>query len=251
MSPEEALLRVLTITGISLPRGVLGPETWALARALSREGDVAAGDPAELATAAAAAHWPGLRGPMEAALLRAAASALPEDAEAFALVLDWAADDDPDTPLPRALAVRAATELAAAGARASGHLMAADPVVAEGGPPAAVAASTAAGAIAADLLDLDPEDFASEIAAYVGAGRRPEDVEVLARETGDPEIRVWARAAVAATEEARAPAAEEGVHVLASGPPPEDPAEDLVWVPTILWLADEGIERALVGEARG
>ena len=36
---------------------------------------------------------------------------------------------------------------------------------------------------------------------------------------------------------------------LATGPPPADPAEDLVWVPTILALVEEAIERALVDEA--
>ena len=77
-------------------------------------------------------------------------------------------------------------------------------------------------------------------------GGAPEDVNALARASGDPEIRAWARAAVAATEEPRAPHAEEGVRVLASGPPPPDPAEDLIWVPTILSLVEEGIERALV-----
>ena len=246
MSPEEALLRVLTLTGLSFPRGVLGPETWALARALSDESS--ASDPAVLAAAAAAEHWPLLRGPMETALLQAAAQAAPEDAEAFEIVLGWAADPDPDTPLARALAVRAATELAAAGLRSSERLLAAEPVVAEGGPPAAIAAARAAGAIAVDLLDLDPEDFALEIADYVDAGRRPEDVDALARASGDPEIRAWARAAVAATEEPRAPHAEEGVRVLASGPPPPDPAEDLIWVPTILSLVEEGIERALVAD---
>ena len=246
MSPEEALLRVLTLTGLSFPRGVLGPETWALARALSDESSPS--DPAVLAAAAAAEHWPLLRGPMETALLQAAAQAAPEDAEAFEIVLGWAADPDPDTPLARALAVRAATELAAAGLRSSERLLAAEPVVAEGGPPAAIAAARAAGAIAVDLLDLDPEDFALEIADYVDAGRRPEDVDALARASGDPEIRAWARAAVAATEEPRAPHAEEGVRVLASGPPPPDPAEDLIWVPTILSLVEEGIERALVAD---
>ncbi len=244
MSPEEALLRVLTLTGLSFPRGVLGPETWALARALSDESS--ASDPAVLAAAAAAEHWPLLRGPMETALLQAAAQAAPEDAEAFEIVLGWAADPDPDSPLARALAVRAATELAAAGLRSSERLLAAEPVVAEGGPPAAIAAARAAGAIAVDLLDLDPEDFTLEIADYIDAGRRPEDVDALARASGDPEIRAWARAAVAATEEPRAPHAEEGVRVLASGPPPPDPAEDLIWVPTILSLVEEGIERALV-----
>ena len=248
MSPEEALLRVLALTGLSFPRGVLGPETWALARALSDDADPGA-DPAELAEAAAAAHWRELRGPMEAALLRGRSAAGAEDQEAFEIVLPWAADEDAGTPLARALAVRAATELAAAGARARERLRAADEAVAEGGPAAAVVAATAAGAIAADLLDLDPEDFEMEIADYVQAGRRPEDIAELARATGDPEIRTWARSAVAATDDPGAPAAAEGVRVLASGPPPEDPAEDLVWVPTILSLAEEAIERALVDEA--
>jgi hypothetical protein len=244
---EEALLRVLALTGLSFPRGVLGPEIWALASAL---GDGApAGDPADHADAAAAAHWPELRGPMEAALLRGREAAEPEDREAFDMVLPWAREEDPDNPLARALAVRAATELAAAGARARARLRAAEAVVAEGGAEAAVAASAAAGVIAADLLDLDPDDFAPEIAAYVDAGRRPEDVEELARSTGDPEIRAWARSAVAATDDPEAPEASAGVRHLASGPPPEDPSEDLVWVPTILALAGEGIERALVDEA--
>lgn len=245
MTPEQALLRVLALTGLSFPRGVLGPETWALARALGDDGDPGA-DPAALADAAAAAHWPELRGPMQAALLRGRAAAAPEDREAFEIVLAWAADEDPDTPLARALAVRAATELAAAGERARGHLRAAEASIAAGGPGAAVAAATAAGAIAADLLDLDPEDFEPEITAYVRAGRRPEDIAELARSTGDPEIRAWARGAVAATDDPDAPAAAAGVRHLASGPPPEDPSEDLVWVPTILALAEEGIERALV-----
>jgi hypothetical protein len=248
MSPEEALARVLAITGLSLPRGVLGPETWALARALSdeaRPGD----DPAELAGAASAAHWPELRGPMQAALLRARDRADAEDLEAFEIVLEWAADPDPDTPLARALAVRAAQELAAAQGRARARLRAAEAAIAGGGPEAAVAATTAAGAIAADLLDLDPEDFAPEIAEYVGRGSRPEDVEELARATGDPEIRAWARSAVASSDDPEAPAAAAGVRHLASGAPPEDPAEDLVWVPTILSLAGEGIERSLADEA--
>ena len=245
MSPEEALLRVLALTGLSYPRGVRGPETSALARALSDEADPAA-DPAALAEAAAAAHWPDLRGPMEAALLRGRSAAGAEDQEAFETVLGWAADENPDTPLARALAVRAATELAAAGTRSRERLRAAEEAVAQGGPAAAVAAATAAGAIAADMLDLDPEDFAQEIATYVEAGRRPEDIAELARATGDPEIRTWARSAVAATDDPRAPAASEGVRHLASGPPPPDAAEDLVWVPTILSLAEEAIERALV-----
>jgi hypothetical protein len=248
VTPEEALLRVLALTGLSFPRGVLGPETWALARALSDDGDPGA-DPAQLAEAAAAAHWGELRGPMEAALLRGRDAAGADDREAFDVVLPWAASESPDRPLARALAVRAATELAAAGARARERLRAAEGAIAEGGPGAAVAATTAAGAIAVALLDLDPEDFDQEIAAYVEAGRRPEDIAPLARATGDPEIRAWARSAVAATDDPGAPAAAAGVCHLASGPAPEDAAEDLVWVPTILALAEEAIERALVDGA--
>ena len=102
MSPEEALLRVLALTGLSFPRGVLGPETWALARALSDDADPGA-DPAELAEAAAAAHWRELRGPMEAALLRGRSAAGAEDQEAFEIVLPWAADEDAGTPLALSL----------------------------------------------------------------------------------------------------------------------------------------------------
>lgn len=250
MTPEEALARVLALTGLSLPRGVLGPETWSLARALAPDADPSA-DPALLAGAASASHWPELRGPMEAALLRAAAGAGEGDREAFEVVLAWAADADPDTPLARALAVRAATELAAADGRARARLRAAERVVAEGGASAAVAAATAAGAIAADLLDLDPEDFASEIAGYVAAGSRPEDIPELARSTGDREIRAWARAAVARTDDPAAPEASEGVRRLSAGDPPDDAAEDLVWVPTILALTQEAVERSLVDEAAG
>jgi hypothetical protein len=248
VTPEEALLRVLSLTGIGFPRGVLGPETWALARALSDDAAPGA-DPAELAGAASAAHWPELRGPMEAALRRARDRADDEDVPAFDVVLEWAQDDDPDSPLARALAVRAASELAAAGDRSRARLRAAEDVVAEGGPEAAVAAASAAGGIAADLLDLDPEDFAPEIALYVTGGSRAEDIAELARATGDPEIREWARSAVAATDEPDAPHASEAIAVLAAGPPPEDPAEDLVWVPTILALTGEAVERSLADEA--
>jgi hypothetical protein len=246
--PEEALARVLGTTGLSFPRGLLGPETWALARALGPDDD-GAGDPAELAGAASAALWPELRGPMEAALLRARPAATGPDREPFELVLAWAADPDPDNPLSRALAVRAATELAAAGERARAHLRAAEAVVAEGGADAAVAASTAAGAIAVELLDLDPDDFEPEIRDYIEADQDAEAIEALARATGDAEIRAWARAAVAASDDPEAPAAAAGVRHLASGPPPADPSEDLVWVPTILALAQEAIERALVEDA--
>ena len=49
------------------------------------------------------------------------------------MVLVGAADDDPDTPLARALAVRAAQELAAANDRSRAVLRAAEETVASGG----------------------------------------------------------------------------------------------------------------------
>ena len=118
-----------------------------------------------------------------------------------------------------------------------------------GGAEAAVAASTAAGAIAADLLDLDPEDFGPEIAEYVGAGRAAEDVDALARATGDPEIRTWARGRRSprrrrTSTPRRAP--RRGCGCSPPAPPPADPAEDLVWVPTIL-APGAGGRRALPG----
>ncbi len=39
--------------------------------------------------------------------------------------------------------------------------------------------------------------------------------------------------------------------MLAAGPPPADPAEDLVWVPTILLLVQEAVERSLADEVAG
>ncbi|MGD9695989.1 MAG: hypothetical protein AB7V42_10055 [Thermoleophilia bacterium] len=246
MTPQEALKRVLDLTGASFPRGVLGPETRALGAALQ---GVTTQDVAELAGRAAAVHWPELRAPIEAALLRGRAVAGPEDQEAFAIVLRWAADEDPDNPLARSLAVRGAAALWFAEDRAREVLRAAESSIAEGGAPAAVAAATAAGAMALGLLDLDPEDFEPEITAYVGAGRRDEDIAELARSTGDAEIRAWARAAVAGIDEPEAPEAAAGVRHLAAGPPPADPAEDLVWVPAILALVEAAIERALVDEA--
>ena len=241
MRPDEALDHVLLMTGLHFPRGLIGEETRALARALD---DGGAGDVEGLAGAAAAAHWPELRGAMEAGVRRGLSDAGPEDAEAFELVLEWAADPDPDNPLARGLAVRAAAELRAAGERAAEALRAAEPAAAEGGPAAAVATATAAGAIAVELLDLDPEDYEPEILSYVEADGTEDALVDLARATGDLESREWAREAVAGVEGPGAPAALAAVRHLAAGPAPEDPAEDLVWVPTMLALAQQAIELA-------
>ena len=99
MTPEEALARVLAVTGLSLPRGVLGPETWALARALVARRRPGRADPALLAGAAAAAHWPELRGPDGG---RAAAGGGRRGARGRRGVRDRPADGRPTrTPTPR------------------------------------------------------------------------------------------------------------------------------------------------------
>jgi hypothetical protein len=248
VKPEDALARVLAVTGVALPRGVLGDETRRLADALAGRGPGEVGD---LAGRAAAVHWPVLQGPMEAAVARGARDAVGPDDEAFALVLGWARDPDPDNPFARALVVRAAGELEAARARAREHLRAAEEALSQDDMRAAARATTVAGAMAVALLDLDPDDFAPEIADYVGGSRAEEDVESLARATGDLEIRVWARAAVAEIDEPAAPLAVAAVRQVASGDAPADPAHDLVWVPAILALAEEAVERALVEGAAG
>lgn len=246
MSPEEALGRVLGMSGIGLPRGVLGDEVAMLADALEGGGAAELGG---LVDRAARAHWPALQGPLVAAVARGAQQATGDDREAFALVSTWADDPDPDNPFARALVVRAAVEVRAARARARELLRHAEEGLSEDDVRAAALASVIAGAIAVALLDLDPDDFAPELATYVEADGAEGALDQLARETGDEEIRTWARRAVAAVSDPQAPIASAAVGQLAAGPPPPDPAHDLVWVPTILALAEEGVERALVAEA--
>ncbi len=249
MNPDEALARVLALTGVALPRGVLGEESWELGRALAGEGPDDA-DVAALADRAARVHWETLRGPMEAAVLQGARAASGPDVQAFAIVGEWAGDPDPDNPFARALAVRAAVELAASGARARGLLREAEAdLAAADDVHAAARATSVAGAVVVELLDLDPDDFLPEITEHIGASRGEDAVDDLARATGDAEIRGWARAAVAGIGDPQAPAATAALAQLAAGDPPSDPAHDLVWVPTILALVEQAIERALVDEA--
>lgn len=246
MRPDEALTRVLALSGVALPRGVLGPETEALAEALAGDGGE---DVADLAAAAAEVHWRTLRAPMAHAVSRAAREAGDEDAEAFELVLDWAYDPDPDNPLARALVVRAAVELQAARSRARELMRHAEEQLDADDVRAAALATAAAGAMAVTLLDLDPEDFAGEIAEYLEADGAEGALDRLARETGDQEIRAWARRAVTGVEEPEAPVVTAALVQLAAGAPPADPAHDLVWVPAVLSLAEEAGERVLVDEA--
>jgi hypothetical protein len=151
--------------------------------------------------------------------------------------------------LARALTVRAAQELGAAVRSAEGHLRGVEVGVSQGGAGGAVAAARALGAAVVALLDLDPEDFATEIVDYLDHDQSAEALDELARLTGDLETRLWAREAVAALDVADAPEATRAARALSAGEPPEDPAEDAVWVPVILVLVDEGLERALANEA--
>lgn len=248
MTSEEALQIALRRTGVGYPRGVLGTEAAVLADAISSEDPSA--DIAALVDAVAAAHWPELQASMRAGLERGKSLAGDEDAEAFDIVLPMAERRDADHPLARALAVDAGLLLSRARSRAREMLLTAEPATAEGGPPAAVAASQAAGAAAVALLDLDPEDFEPEIVAYVARDEGdPESLAELARATGDPEVRSWARAALRDIEHDDAPAATDALAHLVAGPPPEDPAEDLVWVPAILELVQQGVERAMAADA--
>lgn len=244
------LRRVLRRTGLAFPRGVLGPETARLADAVAGPGQ-GVGDVVGLLDAAAAALWPTLRASTEAALRRHAARAGLGDVEDIRTALAWAADPDPANPLSRALALRAAEELGAAVARARSALAAAEPAVGRGGPEGAVAAATAAGTMVVELLDLDPEDVAPEIVAYVEGGEGPDALDELARATGDDETRDWARSAVAALRAPDAPLATAAVRELAQGPPPEDPAQDAVWVPAVLALVELAVERAAAESAGG
>ncbi|MFN8121706.1 MAG: hypothetical protein U0237_04665 [Thermoleophilia bacterium] len=242
--PREVLSRVLRRTGLAFPRGVVGEEVAALAAALETPGT-----PPErldrLVADAAEALWPELSASTLAALRMHRARATDRDAADLDTAVAWAETDDPGNPLARALVVRAAQELALSLARAERVLVQAEPAVAEGGRGAAVAAARAVGAAAVALLDLDPEDFAPEIAEYVDAGEDGDALDRLTRRTGDMETRAWAREALLVLGPQDAPRAAAAARDLAAGDPPEDPAEDAVWVPVMLALVEEAFERAL------
>lgn len=246
--PAQVVARVLRRTGLTFPRGMLGDDTAVLAAALAAP-DPDAAELDRLVSAATAALWAELQPPVMAAVEMHLSRAEGTDREDLTRVLAWAAEHDAQNPLARALTVRAAQELHAAVEYAERHLEAAEAAVAAGGPAGAVAAARAMGAAVIALLDLDPEDFATEIVEYVERDEDAAALDTLARTTGDLETRTWARDVVRALSASGAPAATDAVHALAVGDPPVDAAEDAVWVPTILSLADEGVERALASDA--
>ena len=250
-SPErsaQVAARVLRRTGLGFPRGMLGEDAARLAAALDGS-DADAAELDALVTAATRGLWTDLQPPTLAAVRMHLGRANGQDREDLTTVLAWAELADPDNPLARAMTVRAAQELAAALGNAEDHLRAAESAVVGGGRDGAIAAARALGAAVGVLLDLDPEDFSVEIVDYVDRDQSVEALDELARATGDLETRLWAREVLRALDVDDAPAASEAVRALAGGHPPDDPAEDAVWVPAILALAQEGLERALAQEA--
>jgi hypothetical protein len=246
--PAQIIGRVLRRTGLGFPRGMLGDDVALLAAALAGP-DPEPGELDDLVTVATVALWDDLQPPILAAVEMHLARADGRDRDDLIRILPWAEQTDAANPLARALTVRAAQELGAAVTQAEQQLRAADPVVGAGGRAGAVAAARAMGAAVIALLDLDPEDFAGEIVDYVDRDQDADALDDLARATGDLETRSWARDVVLALSAPDAPAATAAVHQLAAGDVPADAAEDAVWVPTILALADEGVERALAQEA--
>jgi hypothetical protein len=246
--PAHVAARVLQRTGLGFPRGMLGEDVARLAAALDEPEADGAGRQA-LVTVATRGLWADLQPSTRAAVQMHLARADGQDLEDLTTVLAWAESEDADNPLARAMTVRAAHELAAALRNAEDHLRAAEPAVAGGGRDGAIAAARALGTAVVVLLDLDPEDFAPEIVDYVDRDQGSEALDELARATGDLETRRWAREVLRALDVAGAPTASEAVRRLACGNPPDDPAADAVWVPAILALAQEGLERAVAHEA--
>lgn len=252
MNDADAVRRVLALAPIEIPRGLLGADARELADALT----AAPADPERivaLSQRVAVAHWPELRASAEATLRRTAAFAAIDDDAALARGIEWAAGDDPGNPLALALAGHAAAALGAARARAAERVRAAEPALRDGGRGAGLTLASAVGAVVIDLLDLDPEDFEPELVAYVAADQSAAALDELARATGDPDVRRWARAEVVALSVPDAPAAGGAMAELAAGALPDDPAADAIWVPAVIALAEEAIAMAMVapGEPRG
>jgi hypothetical protein len=246
-----AMRRVIAMTGVTFPRGLLGPDAMDLAAAIGA-GAPDRGEVDSLVKVVAAAQWPILQGPVAAALARADRPDDAADDRSLAVAEEFAADADPENPLSLALAERAGLDLAAVRARALDRLEALAATLADGpeSAEALIALATATGRLVVDLLDLDPDDFAPEIADYAEAGT---DAEVatprLVRATGDDEIREWAREAIQSLEVPAPPSALASVKRMADGPVPEDPAADVLWTAAMVVLAEDAIDLATAASA--
>lgn len=243
MTDARGFGALLIEMGIGFPRGVLGPEARALGAAMVRGASET--ELAPLRASAAATHWGELRLAMGAALERAAGDDSPDPriAEALKLTLD----ESPGNPFALALADEAGRALSAALARNAERLGVLERRLGDGSPPDDDLALVIGG-IAVDLLDLEPLDYETEIAAYVAAGETDAARRELMRSTGDLDSREWAREELRRVDEPDAPVASRAVQVLASGEPPEDPADDAVWIAAMLALVEQAVELAIVNE---
>ena len=241
MSDTDRFTTLLTRTGIGYPRGILGEDARALARAIAGGEDAPYG---EMGAAAAELHWPALRGAMGAAFRRARAGG-DEDAllgDAIALT----ESEDPDNPLSRALIEDAVRQLAAVIARSDERLVVLDQRLSDDSAGDDVA--RAVGDVVSDLLDLDVEDYEDEISQFVRDGESDASRRELARSTGDDEMREWARSELAWITGESSTTAGTALSAMARGPLPDDPAEDPVWMSTILALVEEAVEMVQVNE---
>jgi hypothetical protein len=244
MTPEDALRRVLQVEGVDIPRILVAAHASQLAVEVAST-DSSGRALASKVQSASEALWPVMRAPVEAAIRRTGATVPPEEDEAFVIALEWASSDAADNPLALAMVARAAAALGTAINRSDERLRAAEVTVASGGREAAIAAATAVGASVIDLLDVDVEDYEPELVAYVDDDQSPEALDRLARETGDMELRELARRLVRALRPEDSPAMLAAISELAAGPPPDDPADDALWVPAMIALAEEAIALAM------
>lgn len=240
MSDFTRFTELILRTAVVLPRGALGVQAREFADAIVA--GASADELDRLRDATARAHWKQLRLAMGASLERAVGD-LPDDVttEALALTLD----ERPDNAFARALADESGRSLAAVIERNGERLGVLERRLTGGASPDADLALVI-GAIVVDLLDLDPPDYEDEITAYLGAGESDVARRELARSTGDDESRAWAREELRQVDDPAAPVTSRAVQVLAAGDPPEDPAEDAVWVAAMLALVEQAVEIAVV-----
>lgn len=245
MSGTDRFGLLIARSGAALPRGVLGEQARAFAHAIA--GGVSGDGLEPLRVATSAAHWGQLRLALGAALERYGGEA-PDAVTLEALELTL--DDDPENLFALAVADEAGRSLAAVLERNGERLAVIESRLAGGAAPDDELALVI-GAIVVDILDFDPEDFEQEITAYVGAGETEAARAELARSTGDLDSRQWAREELRRVDAPGAPVASRALTAIAAGEPPEDPAEDAVWVAAILALVEQAVEFAVVSQHGG
>lgn len=240
MSGFTRFTPLIARTAVVFPRGVLGAEARAFADAIVAGAEM--DDLDHLRDLTAAAHWDTLRLAIGASLERVVGDT-PDALATSALELTF--DERPGNPFARALADEAGRSLAAVIERNSERLGVLEQRLTGGASPDTELALVI-GAIVVDLLDLDPPDYEEEIAAYLAGGESDAARRELARSTGDDDSREWARDELRRVGAPGAPVTSRAVQVLAAGPPPQDPADDAVWVAAMLALVEQAVEVAVV-----